>query len=154
MEAFAGFLSHTDAQIGRVLAGLDELGVADNTLVMLLSDNGASAEGGPTGLLNEHRFLGDGREDPAEQLSRIDDIGGFRAYNHYPWGWAWAGNTPFKLWKRYAWLGGVRTPAGHPLARPHRRSGRRCAASSPTPSTSPPPCSRPWASRRPPPSTG
>jgi arylsulfatase A-like enzyme len=110
MEAFAGFLSHTDAQIGRVLAGLDELGVADNTLVMLLSDNGASAEGGPTGLLNEHRFLGDGREDPAEQLSRLDDIGGFRAYNHYPWGWAWAGNTPFKLWKRYAWLGGVRTP--------------------------------------------
>ncbi len=110
MEAYAGFLSHTDAQIGRVLAGLDELGVADDTLVMLLSDNGASAEGGPTGLLNEHRFLGDGREDPAEQLDRIDEIGGFRAYNHYPWGWAWAGNTPFKLWKRYAWLGGVRTP--------------------------------------------
>jgi arylsulfatase A-like enzyme len=110
MEAFAGFLSHTDAQIGRVLAGLDELGVADNTIVMLLSDNGASAEGGPTGLLNEHRFLSGGAEDPAEQLARIDDIGGFSAYNHYPWGWAWAGNTPFKLWKRYAWLGGVRTP--------------------------------------------
>ena len=41
---------------------------------------------------------------------RIDDLGGFRAYNHYAWGWAWAGNTPMRLWKRYSWLGGVRTP--------------------------------------------
>jgi N-sulphoglucosamine sulphohydrolase, C-terminal len=46
----------------------------------------------------------------ADTLARIDDLGGFRAYNHYPWGWAWAGNTPLRLWKRYAWLGGVRTP--------------------------------------------
>src|SRR5439155_3114509 len=35
---------------------------------------------------------------------------GFRSYNHYPWGWAWAGNTPLRLWKRYTWLGGTRTP--------------------------------------------
>ena len=39
-----------------------------------------------------------------------DELGGFRAYNHYAWGWAWAGNAPLRLWKRYAWLGGVRTP--------------------------------------------
>ena len=82
----------------------------DDTIVMLFSDNGASAEGGPDGLLNEHRFIANDVDDHAEQAALVDEIGGFRAYNHYPWGWAWAGNTPFHLWKRYAWLGGVRTP--------------------------------------------
>ena len=110
MEAFAGFLSHTDAQIGRVLDELEQRGILDNTLVLLISDNGASAEGGPTGQFNELRFLGNFSDDPAEIAPLLDEIGGFRAYNHYPWGWAWAGNTPFPLWKRYAWLGGVRTP--------------------------------------------
>ena len=77
---------------------------------MLLSDNGASAEGGTTGTLNEAAgWLGMG-EDVEESLSRIDEIGGQDAYNHYPYGWAWAGNGPLRLWKRYAWLGGVRTP--------------------------------------------
>ena len=49
-------------------------------------------------------------DDLADTLAHIDDLGGFRAYNHYAWGWAWAGNTPLRLWKRYTWLGGVRTP--------------------------------------------
>jgi arylsulfatase A-like enzyme len=110
MEVFAGFLSHTDDQIGRLIASLDELGVLDNTLLVLLSDNGTSAEGGPTGSVNEHRFTHDLLDDPEEQIARINDLGGFRAYNHYAWGWAWAGNTPLRLWKRYTWLGGVRTP--------------------------------------------
>jgi arylsulfatase len=110
MEVFAGFLTHTDAQIGRLLDFLRAAGHLDDTLVLLISDNGASAEGGPTGSLNEHRFVHDRLDDLADTLARIDDLGGFRAYNHYPWGWAWAGNTPLRLWKRYAWLGGVRTP--------------------------------------------
>jgi arylsulfatase A-like enzyme len=110
MEAFAGFLSHTDAQIGRVLSHLETLGVLDDTLVLVLSDNGASAEGGPTGSFNEHRFVHDKVDDLADTLARMDQIGSFRAYNHYAWGWAWAGNTPLRLWKRYTWLGGVRTP--------------------------------------------
>lgn len=110
MEAFAGFLAHTDAQIGRVLSFIDKIGAADNTLVLVLSDNGASAEGGPIGSFNEHRFVHDMVDDLNDTLTRVDDVGGFRAYNHYPWGWAWAGNTPMRLWKRYAWLGGVRTP--------------------------------------------
>jgi arylsulfatase len=110
MEVYAGFLTHADAQIGRVLDFLRQIGQLDDTLVLLVSDNGASAEGGPTGSFNEHRFTHDRVDDVADTLSRIDDLGGPRSYNHYPWGWAWAGNTPFRLWKRYAWLGGVRTP--------------------------------------------
>ncbi|MGQ0802906.1 MAG: arylsulfatase [Actinomycetota bacterium] len=110
MEVFAGFLSHTDDQIGRLVASLADLGVLDDTLLLLISDNGTSAEGGPLGTLNEHRFTHDMTDDLADSIARIDELGGFRAYNHYAWGWAWAGNTPLRLWKRYTWLGGVRTP--------------------------------------------
>ncbi|HZJ25923.1 MAG TPA: arylsulfatase [Acidimicrobiia bacterium] len=110
MEVFAGFLSHTDAQIGRVLGFLDEIGASENTIVLALSDNGTSAEGGPIGSLNEHRFIHDEMDDIADTIARADELGGFRAYNHYAWGWAWAGNTPHRLWKRFTWLGGVRTP--------------------------------------------
>ncbi len=110
MEVFAGFLAHTDHQIGRLVQFLREIDALDDTLFVLLSDNGTSAEGGPIGSLNEHRFTHDMVDDLADSLARIDDLGGFRAYNHYAWGWAWAGNTPLRLWKRYTWLGGVRTP--------------------------------------------
>lgn len=110
MEVYAGFLSHADAQIGRVVTALEQLGVLDETIIMVLSDNGASAEGGPTGSFNEHRFTHDRLDDVSDTLGRIDQLGTARAYGHYPWAWAWAGNTPFKLWKRYTWLGGVRTP--------------------------------------------
>ena len=109
-EVFAGFITHFDAQLGRLMDGLREMGLDDNTMVVVTSDNGASAEGGEIGSLNEHRF-GFGVPDVmADNLAAIDDLGGFRAYNHYPWGWAWAGNAPFKLWKRYTWLGGTRVP--------------------------------------------
>jgi arylsulfatase len=109
-EVFAGFLTHTDAQIGRLLTSLENLGVMDNTLVMVFSDNGASAEGGKEGSVNEMRFTAHVRESLADNLEHYDDWGGFTTYNHYSWGWAWAGNTPHKLWKRYTWLGGTRTP--------------------------------------------
>ncbi len=109
-EVFAGFLTHTDAQIGRVLTSLETLGVMDNTLLMVFSDNGASAEGGKEGSVNEMRFTAHVRESLASNLEHYDDWGGFSTYNHYSWGWAWAGNTPHKLWKRYTWLGGTRTP--------------------------------------------
>jgi arylsulfatase len=109
-EVFAGFLTHTDAQIGRVLTFLADIGELDNTIVMLVSDNGTSAEGGLSGTFNEHRFSLALPETTEENLARLDELGGFRSYNHYPWGWAWAGNTPLRLWKRYTWLGGIRTP--------------------------------------------
>jgi arylsulfatase len=110
MEAFAGFLSHTDAEIGRLVGLLESQGILDDTLILLISDNGASAEGGPSGLVNEHSFMLNRADEVRRSASRLDEIGGFRAYNHYPWGWAWAGNAPFRLWKRFTWLGGVRTP--------------------------------------------
>jgi len=109
-EVFAGFLTHTDAQIGRLLDRLREVGVLDNTIVMLISDNGASGEGGTFGTANEHRFTSQRAETVAGNLEQYDEWGGFRAYNHYAWGWAWAGNTPLRLWKRYTWLGGTRAP--------------------------------------------
>jgi arylsulfatase A-like enzyme len=110
MEVFAGFLSHADAQIGRLIAHLESSGQLDNTLILAFSDNGASAEGGALGSVNEHRFTARIRERAADNLSSYDDWGSRHTYNHYSWGWAWAGNTPFRLWKRYTWLGGTRTP--------------------------------------------
>ncbi len=110
MEVFAGMLTHTDAQIGRILDEIDAQGRADDTIVLVMSDNGTSSEGGPSGTLNEAAsWLGD-HSTVAEALAAIDEIGGPNHSNHYPWGWAWAGNSPFRLWKRYSWLGGVRAP--------------------------------------------
>lgn len=110
MEVFAGFMTHTDHHLGRLFDYLEQRGIADDTIVMVLSDNGASAEGGVTGTMNEAAgWLGQ-QEDVGAAIERVDEIGGHDAYNHYPFGWAWAGNTPLRLWKRHAWLGGVRTP--------------------------------------------
>jgi arylsulfatase len=110
MEVYAGFLTHTDEQVGRVVGFLERLGELDNTIVLVMSDNGASAEGGPKGSFNEMYFFNFEPEDLAENLARIDDLGSPRAYNHYPWGWAWAGNTPLKRWKRETHEGGVCDP--------------------------------------------
>ncbi len=110
MEVYAGFLTHTDAQVGRVLDFIDSLGETDNTIVLVMSDNGASAEGGPRGSVNEMYFFNFVPESLEENLERIDDLGTPKAHNHYPWGWAWAGNTPLKRWKRETHEGGVCDP--------------------------------------------
>jgi arylsulfatase len=110
MEVFAGFLEHTDHHIGRLLAFLEELGELDNTLIMVLSDNGASSEGGPTGSVNENKFFNFVADDLQQNLAAIDDIGGPKFFNHYPWGWTWAGNTPFRRWKRETYRGGISDP--------------------------------------------
>jgi len=110
MEVYAGFLTHADAQIGRVLAALDQLGERENTIVVVMSDNGASGEAGPHGSVSEFRFAQGRDEDVALNLRLIDELGGRRTYNHYPWGWAEAGNTPVRRFKRYTFEGGVRTP--------------------------------------------
>lgn len=110
MECFAAYLTHTDAQIGRLLHALGETGDAENTVVMVLSDNGASSEGGPTGSINDARPW-NGAERPLEEaLGKIDEIGGPWIHNNYPWGWTVAGNTPFRRWKREVHEGGVHDP--------------------------------------------
>jgi arylsulfatase A-like enzyme len=109
-EVYAGFLSHADHHIGRLLDYLEASGQRDNTLVIIVSDNGASGEGGPDGSVNEMKFLNGISDDLAENMSRIDDLGGPHTYNHYPTGWAMAFNTPFKMWKRYEFNGGTSDP--------------------------------------------
>lgn len=109
-EAFAAFLEHTDEQIGRVVDGLAELGELDNTLIFLQSDNGASQEGGPFGVLHEMKFFNMIMEMPDEAIHRLDDIGGPSSHSNYPWGWAQAGNTPFKWYKQNTHEGGVHVP--------------------------------------------
>ncbi len=101
-EVFAGFLSYTDAQIGRILDYLQESGQLDNTLIVVICDNGASGEGGPNGSVNEQKFFNGYLDTVEESLKFLDHLGGPETYNHYPIGWAMAFNTPYKLFKRYA----------------------------------------------------
>ncbi len=110
-EVYAGFLSHADHELGRLLDYLEESGQLDNTIVVLVSDNGSSGEGGPNGSVNENKFFNGVPDTIEENLALLDELGGPKTYNHYPTGWAWAFNTPFKLWKRYAnYEGGTADP--------------------------------------------
>ena len=110
MEVFAGFLEHTDHQYGRLFEFLKSIGEWENTLVMFISDNGASAEGGPSGSVNENKFFNNVPDNLQQNLAAIDDIGGPKYFNHYSWGWTFAGNTPFRRWKRETYRGGVSDP--------------------------------------------
>ena len=110
MECFAGFLSYTDAQIGRLIGFLEDTGELDNTVVMVVSDNGASSEGGREGSINDIRLQNLDPASTAEMYDRLDEIGGPLTHNNYPWGWTMAGNTPFKRWKREVHQGGVADP--------------------------------------------
>ena len=109
-EAFAAFLDHTDVQIGRLVDSLRELGQLDDTLLFVLADNGASQEGGPFGVLHEMKFFNGILETPDEAIAHIDEIGGPHSHSNYPWGWAQAGNTPFKWYKQNTHEGGVHVP--------------------------------------------
>jgi arylsulfatase len=110
-EAFAAMLEHTDAQIGRLTAFLEHRGLLHNTLLLVLSDNGASREGGPYGVMDEFSFFNAAWED-IDQLvaARLDDIGGPHSHSNYPWGWAQAGNSPLRWYKQNTYGGGVRDP--------------------------------------------
>jgi arylsulfatase len=110
MEVFAGFLTHTDHHIGRLIEFLKNTGELENTLVMVISDNGASAEGGPNGSINENKFFNNVPDSLEENLAALDKLGGPETFNHYPWGWAWAGDTPFRRWKRETYRGGTSDP--------------------------------------------
>ena len=109
-EVYAGFMSYTDHQIGRIMDFLEELGQLDNTLIIVVSDNGASGEGGPNGSVNENIFANGLSDTIEENLKYLDVLGSPLTYNHYPNGWAMAFNTPFKMWKRYSYNGGICDP--------------------------------------------
>jgi arylsulfatase A-like enzyme len=103
MEIYAGFLEQTDYNIGRFLDAIEKLGELGNTLVIyIVGDNGASAEGGPGGVLNELANLNGLTEDEKQTLARKDDLGTWKAHNHYPMGWAHAMDTPFQWTKQIA----------------------------------------------------
>ena len=111
MEAFAGMTSHMDHQVGRLIDELLAMGELENTILIAMSDNGASSEGGAYGAFNNQQFQGTGKlEQITATLADLDAIGSRDAYNHFPWGWAWSGNTPFRRWKRETYRGGCAVP--------------------------------------------
>jgi arylsulfatase len=109
-EAFAAMLDHTDHQIGVLIDFLKSAGRWDNTLFILLSDNGASQEGGAAGVFDEMKWFNGMVEDVSQAVLRLDDIGGPDSHCNIPWGWAQAGNTPLKWYKQNTHGGGVRDP--------------------------------------------
>ena len=111
MECFAGFLSYTDAEIGRLAEFLDNIGELDDTVIIVVSDNGASAEGGSRRLDQRHPIVAIWiLPDLTRCIERLSEIGGPLTHNNYPWGWTMAGNTPFRRWKREVHEGGVADP--------------------------------------------
>lgn len=109
-EAFAGFLDHTDSQVGRLMAFLEQIGERDNTVTMLMSDNGASQEGGAIGVIDTFKYFNGIPETLEESMARLDEIGGPKSNTNYPWGWAQVGNTPGKRYKQNTHGGGIRDP--------------------------------------------
>ena len=109
-EVYSGFIEHTDHELGRFLDYLQSLGKLDNTFVVLMSDNGASAEGGPNGTFNILRGINGVPSSVADNLAHFDELGGPSVENHYPAGWAQVGNTPFQWYKQTVHLGGIRDP--------------------------------------------
>jgi arylsulfatase A-like enzyme len=112
MEVFAGFGEYTDHEIGRLIDAIRNIGQLDNTLVFyIVGDNGASAEGGMNGLVNEFTYFNAVPETVADMLKHIDELGGPLTYPHYAAGWAVAGDTPFTWTKQIAGsYGGTRNP--------------------------------------------
>jgi arylsulfatase len=109
-EVYAGYSEFTDREIGRLISYLEESGQLENTLIFYCADNGASAEGGPSGSVNENKFFNGVPDDIKQNLAMIDELGGENTYNHYPNGWAMAFSTPFRMFKRYSYQGGVCDP--------------------------------------------
>jgi len=108
--AYAAMLDHSDQHLGRLVASLEASGQLDNTLVLVLSDNGASQEGGPLGFVNAMGPYNGIPEPMEKKLERINDIGGPDTHTNFPWGWAMAANTPLRRYKQNTHGGGVRDP--------------------------------------------
>lgn len=109
-EVYAGFSEYTDAQVGRIVDYLEESGQLENTIIFYCADNGASGEGSPNGSVNEGKIFGGYPDDLEQNLTMVDQLGSADTYNHYPTGWATAFSTPYKMFKRYTYQGGVCDP--------------------------------------------
>lgn len=111
-ENFAGFFAFADHEVGRLIDAVEELPDAENTMVIyIVGDNGASAEGGMDGTLNEIMNLNGIPSNLEDIRANLEKLGGPDSEPHYPVGWAWAGNTPFQWVKQVAsHLGGTRNP--------------------------------------------
>jgi arylsulfatase A-like enzyme len=109
-EVYAGFSEYTDAQVGRIIDYLEESGQLENTIVFYCADNGASGEGSPNGSVNEGKVFGGYPDDLQQNLAMVDQLGTPDTYNHYPTGWAVAFSTPYRMFKRYTYQGGVCDP--------------------------------------------
>ena len=109
-ETYAGFSEYTDAQVGRIVDYLEESGQLDNTIIFYCADNGASGEGSPNGSVNEGKFFNGYPDTIEDNLALIDKLGSEDTYGHYPTGWAAAFSTPYKMFKRYTYQGGVCDP--------------------------------------------
>ena len=110
MEVYAAALSYCDSQMGRVVDAIADMGkLVDTLIIYIQGDNGASAEGGPQGLLNEMSFFNAIPEDFSEVMRRMDELGAPTTFNHYLIGWAHAMDTPFQWTKQIAsHFGGTR----------------------------------------------
>ena len=108
--AYAAMLDHADQHIGRLMAFLESAGQLEDTLVIVMSDNGASQEGGPFGMINAMGPYNLRRESLEEKIARIEDIGGPDTHSNFPWGWAMAANTPLRRYKQNTHGGGIRDP--------------------------------------------
>lgn len=110
METYAGFVTQTDHHFGRIVSYLEDIGELDNTIVVVISDNGPSAEGGVHGTYNEMLFFNQAPETLDDNMAHFNDWGGVDTFPHYSWGWTWAGATPFRRWKRETYRGGISDP--------------------------------------------
>ncbi|MFM7686024.1 MAG: arylsulfatase [Actinomycetota bacterium] len=110
MAVYAAMVDEIDQSMGRLREALEESGQWENTIVVYLSDNGASREGEATGTTNYFAHLAGAPDTVARDAERLDLIGGPQTMSHYPRGWAMAGNTPFRMYKRHTHAGGVQVP--------------------------------------------
>ena len=109
-EVYAGFSEYTDAQVGRIVDYLEESGSSRTRSIFYCADNGASGEGSPTAPSTRTSSSTAGPTSIKENLELLDELGGPETYNHYPTGWALAFSTPFRMFKRYSYQGGICDP--------------------------------------------
>ncbi|UOQ61243.1 arylsulfatase [Leucobacter rhizosphaerae] len=114
MEVYAAAVDEVDQSLGRLTAHLEQLGELDNTIIVLASDNGGTAEGGPSGTRSYFAQFGVNAELPEGWIRDVPrdpaEIGGPRLFSQYPTGWARVSNTPFRSFKSSTYEGGVHAP--------------------------------------------